>query len=160
PIAAVALYLLRYRSRVWVRFASVAAVGLSLFLVWSLYFYGTPTPPYYAAGRLDPTDFAEAFAANLISPARGLLPVLPHLLFRPYLLVRYPPGSHRAIALLAIVVSAGHLVVASAYPHWWGGHSFGPRLQTDALPWLALLGVIGVESWLGARAEAGAPHAI
>jgi hypothetical protein len=160
PIAAIAVYLLlRYRARVWSTFAALVVVGFSLFCVWSLHYYGTPMPPYYAAARLERTYFAEAFAANLISPGRGLLLFLPQLLFLGYLLVRYPPRKHRAIALLAAVVSAGHLVAASGYPHWWGGHSFGPRLLTDMLPWLAVLAVIAVESWLGDRAEGGARDA-
>lgn len=29
------------------------------------------------------------------------------------------------------------------WPIWWGGYSYGPRLLTDAIPWLALLAILG-----------------
>jgi hypothetical protein len=160
PIAAVGVYLLlRYRARVWASFASLTLGGLVLFCAWSLHYYGAPAPPYYDAGRLERANFPEALAANLISPGRGLLLFLPQLLFLGYLLLRYPPAKHRAIAWLAGVVVAGHVVVTSAHPHWWGGHSFGPRLLADTLPWLALLATIGVERWLSARGEEGSAGA-
>jgi hypothetical protein len=38
-----------------------------------------------------------------------------------------------------MVWPVAHWMVVSAFPRWWGGWSFGPRLMTDALPGLFLL---------------------
>ena len=157
--AAVALYLLPQRRKVWTRFAAVFAAWLAVFAGWSLSVFGTPLPPYYARG-LESTHFAEAFAGNLVSPSRGLLVFLPQLLFLGYLLIRYPPRNQRPLAFLAGAVAITHLLVTSAYPHWWGGHSFGPRLLTDMLPWLALLAVIATDSWLHPRTHLRRPRTL
>jgi hypothetical protein len=37
-----------------------------------------------------------------------------------------------------------------AWENWWGGHSYGPRLLTELVPWLALLGILGVAAMLAA----------
>ena len=62
-----------------------------------------------------------------MSPARGLL------LFTPVLLL-IPFGFRRApleLAMLAWLFA--HWLVISAFPHWWAGHCFGPRLWTEAM---------------------------
>jgi hypothetical protein len=152
-LAAVGVYLLRRRRRLWMTFAAVGVAWLAPFVAWSSSVFGTAVPPYYALQRLSGEHFAEALAGNLISPARGLLTFLPHVLFLGYLVVRYPPRDRRALAVLAGAVASAHLVVTSAYPHWWGGHSFGPRLLTDMLPWLALLAAVSVRSWLASASS-------
>jgi hypothetical protein len=38
------------------------------------------------------------------------------------------------IAFAAIVVGITYIIVA--WPGWWGGHCFGPRLMTDVVPFL------------------------
>lgn len=111
---------------------------------------GTPLPPYFTASRIGwHPDLPEALAANVISPARGLLVFSPFLLGAAALLL----PSRRAIlgrdlgtyALAAGVGAVGYLVVVSAFGEkWWAGHSFGPRFMTETLVLLAPLAMIGI----------------
>lgn len=95
---------------------------------WSI--FGAVLPPYYLPTRLEPGEghFFEALAGNLVSPGRGLFVYSPVLL--GCFLAR-PKG----IAWVFAGVVAAHWVVISAFPHWWAGHSYGPRLFTDVLPY-------------------------
>lgn len=35
------------------------------------------------------------------------------------------------------------ILVVAMWPIWWGGYAYGPRLLTDAIPWMALLAILG-----------------
>lgn len=86
------------------------------------------------------TRVAEGLAATLLSPSRGLLVFLPYLLFVP--LGMPALGSDRELRRTFLAALAGSLatyLLASGYDSWWGGKSVGPRLMTEAAPFLALL---------------------
>src|SRR5262249_406361 len=57
-------------------------------------------------------------------------------------------------SLVAVVLL--HRIAISSFPHWWGGHSYGPRFFSDMLPYLVYF-LIPVVAWLptleGARRE-------
>ena len=59
-------------------------------------------------------------------------------------------------ALVAIVVL--HWLSISAFPHWWAGHSFGPRFFTDVVPYLvySLLPVLDATAALAPAPRAAA----
>jgi hypothetical protein len=134
-------------------FAGAAGIWLALFAGWSLYHFGALVPPYFGLARLSLEDFGPALAGSLVSPSRGLLVFLPALLFVGVLALR-----HRRrlpvpdLALLGAAVGLAHLPVIASFPHWWGGHSYGPRLATEALPWFYLLALVALAGW---RREAG-----
>lgn len=46
-----------------------------------------------------------------------------------------------------------HLTIISGFVHWWGGHSFGPRLSTGLVPWFVLLAIQGLQGMVRARRE-------
>lgn len=106
-----------------------------LFVLWSKVQYGQWLPEYYFPSRLadsGQSNWMEAFVGNLVSPARGLIVFLPLTLFAvlaPFV------GERKGYAkwLLLIGIFA-HLAVISKFPHWWGGWSYGPRLQTESIP--------------------------
>ena len=141
----------------------LAAAGAVLvpFALWSRAVYGAWLPPYHLPGRLTFHDaYLEALAANLVSPARGLLVHAPLVAFAGWglWLVRgrltRREGAPEAAAAAACVV---HWLVVSAFPHWWAGHGYGPRFMTDLLPllvWLAMpaVGVLAAPTVGGARA--------
>lgn len=118
---------------------ALAAAVLVPFALWSHGVYGAWIPPYYAAERLAlHARFGEALAAHLVSPARGLLVYSPWLaaaLAGPFLSAagRRRPG---AVEIGCLATAAGVWVAAAAFGHWWGGHSYGPRLMSDAVPFL------------------------
>ncbi len=108
----------------------------------SLSLYGSLLPPYFLPQRLEPgaSRFWEALAGNLLSPARGLFVFSPFLVFALAYSVRcIARGSLQPLEVLSIGVITAHWLAISAFPHWWGGHSVGPRFFTDVLPCFAVL---------------------
>jgi hypothetical protein len=94
----------------------------------------------------------EGFAGLTISPSRGLLIYSPitlvalHVAFKAW---RSPArtdlqsafGQGDAILMLRYVSLAALsiLLMYSKSIFWWGGHGFGPRYLTDAMPFVGLL---------------------
>ncbi|MEY2696185.1 MAG: hypothetical protein RL333_323 [Pseudomonadota bacterium] len=112
---------------------------LGCFVLFSLKIYGQPLPDYYIPKRLSGGDPRVALIGNLISPARGLL------VFSSFIVViwLFPKQAiiqrGRGWLFVAIVWPIAHWIVVSRFPHWWGGHSYGPRLMIDCFPGLLLL---------------------
>jgi hypothetical protein len=136
PLALLALYVLvRHRRRAWGYFAGAGLVLAALALFYYTT-YGSPLPPYYGAGRLGrQATFFEALAGNWISPSRGLLVYTPLFLFSFVGLgirLRERTFTLFDAALCATVVL--HALAISAFWHWWGGHSYGPRYFSDLIP--------------------------
>jgi len=50
-----------------------------------------------------------------------------------------------AISIFALLLQ---WLVISYFPHWWGGFCYGPRLMTDAIPWVFLASVIATAAYL------------
>jgi hypothetical protein len=159
--AVLAWVLVRRRARPAPTIASVAvgagAVAAAFVLI-SLLLVGGAVPDYYSAGRLEAGGwFAEAVAANWVSPSRGLLLASPVLLLAvPGTVVawrdRDRPGLRSLSVALWIGVAALTASVA-AFPQWWAGHSFGPRFMTEAVPLLAVLSLPALD-----RVAAPAPR--
>lgn len=147
PILMVTLWVaMRQRRRLPALLATMA-LWFGLLVAWSLSYFGTPLPPYFSATRLDGSHLGVALAGNLISPARGVLVYCPVLFFVGWLLVRYRRQIRRPdLAALGCGVVTLHWLTISAYSHWWGGYSYGPRLMTDLVPWLTLLAVLGLQA--------------
>lgn len=108
------------------------------FLLGSLAVYGAPLPPYYLPSRIGAAaTLGEALLGNLVSPGRGLFVFTPVLLFAvagAVARLRTPDGDGLDAALVAIV--GLHWLAISSFPHWWAGHSYGPRFFTDMVPYL------------------------
>jgi hypothetical protein len=138
-LALLGLFLLRTDRRAAVRFAAGAAAGLALFVALSWATWGSWLPPYYLAGRLTPPSL-ESAAGVLVSPSRGLA------VYEPALVAALAFGVARRRRLeqaplfgLGAAGVALHAVVVASFPHWWGGHGYGPRLFTDTLFFQALI---------------------
>ena len=152
-ILAVSVYLLLFQRRSFPRYAVTGALWLSAFVLYSWTHFGRLLPSYYLVSRLEPGHFREALAANLFSPARGLLVYVPVLLFVAFLLVRHGRQLvHRRLVWLSLAVIAADVLVVSVFPQWWAGHCFGPRFLTGSVPWFVLLGALGVRAGLAWRA--------
>lgn len=119
------------------------AVLAAAFVAWSKAEYGLWLPPYYAPQRLTgSTEFSDAFWGNWISPARGILCFSP-LICLGLLTVWLPDMRRQRLVWLLSLGFVFQWVLISRFPHWWGGWSFGPRLQTESIPGLALLTLVG-----------------
>lgn len=153
-IIAVTVYLLIYHRRFFVPYAITGAAWFAGFLVYSWHNYRQLLPTYYQSNRLNFSVFWTALAGNLVSPARGLIVYVPVLLFVAYLLVRYWNYVQlKHLVVLSLAIGVGHLAAVSGFPHWWGGHCFGPRFMTGLLPWLVLPSILSVDALLRWRAE-------
>jgi hypothetical protein len=122
----------------------LAVLGANLALV------GRAMPPYYRAGRIGWHDaLPEAVAANLFSPARGVLLFSPFLLAAPAMLLRsrrsLMDDDTRAVVAGALATSVASLLVVSAFTEkWWAGHSIGPRFMTETVVLLGPLALVAV----------------
>lgn len=120
---------------------------MGLFMFWSQQTYDILLPPYYLPNRLGETgDIVQAFQGHLWSPSRGVLVYSPIFLVsvlgilfkanRRWLFFWFLAGAY----LL-------HLILISRFIHWWGGWSYGPRLQTDMVPLLFVLGLMALDAY-------------
>jgi hypothetical protein len=142
-------YLLVYHRQLFARYAAAGLCWGGLFLAYSWYNFGTLLPSYYTVGLGQGDPFYYALAGVLFSPSRGLL------IFSPFLLVAFGMVcvfwrdiDDKRLCLLALAGFLVYLAVVSISPDWMGGHSYGPRLMTDSLPWLALLTILGMQGAL------------
>ncbi|HEX7998741.1 MAG TPA: hypothetical protein VF528_10155 [Pyrinomonadaceae bacterium] len=153
-IIAITFYLLVYHRRFFIHYALTGALWFAGFLFYSWHNYRQLLPSYYQSSRLNFSVFWTALAGNLISPARGLLVYVPVLLFVAYLLLRYWRYiKFQRLVILSLAIIVGHLIAVSGFPHWWGGHSYGPRFTTGLVPWLLLPAILSVEAWLAWRKQ-------
>jgi hypothetical protein len=156
PIMAITIYLAIFHRKMLATYILTGAAWLALFVAYSWFNFGKALPSYYLPSRLKTETFWVALAGNLISPSRGLLVYVPTLLFVGFLIVRYFGHlRYRRLVWLSLSIIAVHLVVISSLPHWWGGHSFGPRFTTGLVPWLVLLAILGLDAMLRAEAQSG-----
>jgi hypothetical protein len=117
----------------------IASMGVTLLALQHI--YGHPLGAYGLVnqGRWG-SRVLEGLAGGLVSPSRGLLLFFPYLLLVPLGLpaLRAEPRLRRTF-VAAAVASLGIFLLVSGYDEWWGGESIGPRLMTEAAPFLALL---------------------
>ena len=139
--------------RYFLHYPLLAAVVAVPFVAFNWAVYHSALPPYYLASKIGHGgSFAEASLGTLASPGRGLFVFSPILLLSVYGMwltwrARRPRPCAAAIVLL-------HWIALSSFPIWWGGHSFGPRLFSDMVPYLVyfLIPVVArIASLSGAR---------
>lgn len=112
---------------------------LGCFVVMSLKIYGQILPEYYLPKRLTGGQPLVALIGNLVSPARGVF-VYSSFILLVWLFPRALRDQQgRGWLIIALLWPLSHLLIISRFPHWWGGHSYGPRLMIDCLPGLLLL---------------------
>jgi Dolichyl-phosphate-mannose-protein mannosyltransferase len=145
------LALLLRRRRDGVAFGAAAGAVIVVIGVWLRSLYGHPLGGYALMNTQTGIwghSILEGLAGNLISPSRGVLFFFPYLFFLPLAagLVRRD-ASTRRWWLAALLSVAGTLGLASGYDKWWGGWSIGPRLMTEAAPFLPLLLIPIWQNW-------------
>ena len=142
---------------------------------------GAPFRTGYWVEELGTTGMFEGslpvgLAGLLISPSRGILIYSPVVLVAVYGAVKAwksPLESARTSTqlrqsdaiLLARYLSVAALVILLIYSKfiaWWGGHGFGPRYLTDAMPFIGPLFALGMWPLFlrTSRARAGRAAAI
>ncbi len=125
-----------------------AVPPLAILVVVDLIYYHQPLTPYYTGGQAFDVSgtMAVALAGNLVSPARGLFIFCPLVgLSVAGVVVRWRAGELTAFWKALAVIPVVHWVVISAFKHWWGGDSFGPRFFTDLMPVFVVLALPAVD---------------
>ncbi len=110
--------------------------------------YHQALSPYYTGGQSFDVSgtMAVALAGNLVSPARGLFIFCPLVVLSVAgVVVRWRAGELTAFWKALAVIPVLHWIVISAFKHWWGGDSYGPRFFTDLMPVLVVLALPAVE---------------
>jgi len=139
PIAAITIYILVFYRPWFLRYAAGAVLVMVPWAVHNLAIYHSILPPYYQPGRISAaSDMSEGMLGTLISPARGLF------VYSPVLVLAFSgfafalqESRERWLNLAFMVSAVGIWLVVSHWAAWWGGHTYGPRLMADALPFLA-----------------------
>lgn len=108
------------------------------FLLVNLSIYHFFLSPYYLPQRIGSNaHFFEALAANIVSPARGLFTFSPILLLSLYgIVLKIKRHRMNFFDWTLVLIILAHWGVISSFPHWWGGHSIGPRFFSDMLPYI------------------------
>jgi hypothetical protein len=108
-------------------------------------------------------------AGLLISPSRGILIYSPVVVVAAYGAVRAwrasleserteAPFTRADAILLARYLSVAAVVILLTYSKfiaWWGGHGYGPRYLTDAMPFIGPLFALGLSPLFGRTSRAG-----
>lgn len=147
-IVAVSVYLAWRERRTASLVVAAGACWLAAFLLWSHSVFGTWLPAYYhTGGHIDHRGFFSGLNGILWSPSRGLLVYTPAALVGVALCVRYWKWRvHTGLWMLAAAATLAFIAVIAAWPVWWGGHCYGPRLTSEVVPWLALLAMLGEQA--------------
>lgn len=133
------LYLLFTSRRSVVFFVVLGISCLGAYILWSITTFDAFLPPYYIASRLSTETFSIAIFGQLLSPNRGLLIFVPFVFFSIsgiYLAIK-DPDVDIIFKLLPLYIFT-YIIIIAMFPHWWGGHSYGPRLYTDIMPILVI----------------------
>jgi hypothetical protein len=162
-VIVITTYLLLRERRQFVPYVAAAAPVALLFAAYNWSIYHSLLSPYYRQGppALNLSAYANAAAANLISPARGLFVFLPVTFLSIYgVWLSWKRNALPPIVrYLSVWLVLHWLTVSSFVLFWWAGFSYGPRFFTDTLPVLMVL-LIPVLAAIEARPRANAGLAL
>jgi hypothetical protein len=139
---------IRYR-RYLLQYLGWSLVVVVPFVWYNLWLYHSILPPYFSPHRVGASvHLLEGLAGNLVSPARGLFVFCPVLAFSVWgMVLSLRSREDRLLGLLLVGVVVSHWLVISSFPHWYGGHSYGPRFFADVVPFFIYF-LIPVLLWL------------
>jgi hypothetical protein len=161
PLAVVLAVLFLTNRRLGAVALAGAAVPAGAFVWINLRTWGTVLSPYHSGqhSSVDGSDpvgsFLTGLPGHLVSPGRGLLVWSPFVLLAAPAFVRVFRSPRRDPVLLvcASTVALHWLAIAKLQP-WYGGHSIGPRLFADVLPFLMVLTHDGITDLWGRARDA------
>jgi hypothetical protein len=149
-IAPTMLVLLFVNRRIFTFSLIALVLWLIAFVLFSVKEYGSFLPPYYLPGSEWSGVQLVALKGLLFSPSRGLFIFFPQLLILPIALFYRKKKSRRnPLLVLCVFWPLLLILLISAYPNWWGGVAFGPRLLVETIPAWTLLTAAAWGSLLG-----------
>jgi hypothetical protein len=100
-------------------------------------------------------NLLDGLGGTLVSPSRGLFVFCPWIAVALLTLlaptVRRRLSSHSLFCVLTASLIP-YAIILSKYSVWWGGHCFGPRYWTDAVPLFAIVFAYGLD-WMLVRSR-------
>lgn len=152
-VAPLAAYVLWRHRRAFLPFCAAAAVPAVLMAWYSVHYWGTVTTlGQYPSGDWFLGHFGPGLAGLLVSPSRGLLVFTPLFVFSfiaMFAIARRPSRDPLFAAMTVGVIAT--ILLYSKWYMWWGGNSFGYRLLTELVPFLAIFLAVGWERFFAAR---------
>lgn len=142
PLALTGLVLLATHRKAFAGFAVAAVCVLLPSLAYNLHVYGEPVVPFYfmnggfIGSGLRPS-FLTGLAGTMVSPSRGLLVYSPFVALAAVGVWMRPRIGRVEIVAIGTVLAIW--IVSANTKDWPGGWSYGPRLLSDTLPFLAYL---------------------
>ncbi|MGH9334945.1 MAG: hypothetical protein ACRD21_14490, partial [Vicinamibacteria bacterium] len=144
---------IRFRGDALPALGSALGIGVAA-LFYNLHTYGSSLGAYSGHfWRMTETPLARAFENAfwlLFSPSRGVLWFEPVVIFALLIASTRALTSERKGTLgLGLLGFIAVWMTYSRFDMWWGGHCFGPRFMTDALPmWFLAVASLGpVARW-------------
>ncbi len=160
-IIAVTAFVFARRRRYLPHLVVTGLIWASIFVGYSITNFDSILPPYFLsshlrsgrlAGGILLTGYPSAMFGTLFSPGRGLFLYVPlSMLILVVAVRRWRWIPEKDLAVTALAVCIAHWQLISLFRNWWGGQCFGPRLMSDILPWLFMLGALCVAALLAAR---------
>ena len=131
PALALALWFQAARPMQYLRVFALPALSAVVITAYNFAVFRQLTGGY--SGRLG-RRFLEGLPGILLSPGRGLLIYTPIVIFA--CAVFFPRARQSRHQHLPVVIAAGvfcvlHIGIIAAWPNWWGGYCWGPRLLTE-----------------------------
>jgi hypothetical protein len=146
----VALFLRRWLGGVAAAVGAAIPIAVLVAIYWTA--LGKPVQTYYDFSKgKPPSTFFVGLAGNLVSPARGLFVWSPFVIVALWSAARAVrhPARDRVLSCCVVVVVLHWLSISTLRP-WWAGWSVGPRLFSEALPFLMVLvadSLVMLRSW-------------
>ncbi len=114
------------------------------FFVYNIFIYSSLLPSYFSPDRVFHMGvFYEALAGNLVSPARGVLIYSPiFILGIVWIIKNYSKLTISSPPIYYVAILISHWIMISSFPHWWGGHSYGPRFFADMVPFFMYFSIL------------------
>lgn len=136
PIILMSGYVLLFYRPWFIRYMGWAMLIGVPWLVFNYRVYHVPVPWYYWHEAFSATTrFKLGIVSAFFSPSRGLFIFSPVLIFAlSGFVLAWRERQDRALHLVYGGTMVGISIIVGAASMWWGGHSFGPRLMTDTLP--------------------------
>ncbi len=135
-VVLLSVYVMLFRTRAFVWLFAAGGTVAVVFVVTNLWIFGAILPPYFTSRLYFGPNFPEALLGNLVSPARGVFVFCPIFLASLYgIFLKQRRYALTALDFFLMTAVVCHWIVISSFPHWWGGHSYGPRLFSDMAPY-------------------------
>lgn len=124
------------------------------FFVWynNHYFFSFANQGYFVqAGKNWLTPFPFGFLGIWFSPSKGILvysPVFMFVFLSVYLVFKNYKAEEKFTYFMFFCIVLSHTLILGSWKHWYGGYSFGYRMASDVIPFLCLLLIPYLKSYL------------